>query len=92
MTTNLERVRPEYACVPRQSSPTLPDEWTITEDGYRFGRGDRVYNYYDGFWVTVLDDPADPEKDYRNGWFDAVSDDGRHVSLNCARVSAEVPR
>jgi len=81
----MEQVRKNPAT--RASSPTDPNEWTITEDGYRFGVGDRVYDYYDGRWITVTEDPASTY----NGWFDAATDEGRSVTINSVRVSAHEP-
>lgn len=78
--TTLQRVR--TATTPRASSPKDPGEWTITEDGYRFGEGDRVFNYYDGCWVTVLEDPAATH----DGWFRTTGG-----SLNSVRVAAKDP-
>lgn len=79
--TELERVR--YNPATRASSPTDPIEWSITEDGYRFGVGDRVYNYYDGEWVTVIEEPNEYD-----GWFDCRREDGRLINLNSVRISA----
>lgn len=75
----LERVRSRP--IPRASSPKDPSEWTITEDGYRFGKGDRVFNYYDCEWVVVAEDPAET----CDGWF--RTDGG---ILNSVRVCAEL--
>jgi hypothetical protein len=73
---------------PRASSPTDPAEWRITEDGYLFGEGDRVWDYYDGRWVTVLEDPAAT----RDGWFQVSGDGGRASgSLNSVRVASGPP-
>lgn len=83
----MEQVRKNPA--PRASSLDDPNEWTITEDGYRFGKGDRVYNYYDGEWVYVREDPSETF----GGWFHVSREpDGRAVStLNSVRVSAHEP-
>lgn len=77
---------------PRASSPSDPEEWTVTEDGYRFGKGDRVYNYYDGEWVWVREDPASTP----DGWFwcsiaPPEEMGPASVLLNCVRVSAHEP-
>jgi lipocalin len=47
----------------------------------------RVYNYYDGEWVTVTRMP----REYDNGWFQVTTDGGGTYSLNGARVSTRVP-
>ena len=73
----------ELSSRPRASSPKDPAEWDITEDGWRFAKGDRVYNYYDCVWVTVLEDP----KTSYSGWFDTTGG-----SLNSVRVAAQKPR
>lgn len=62
------------------------DERTIvTEDGTRVREGDRVFNYYDGFWGTL--GPVDTE-----GWADVTADDGRRAFLNGQRISTYDPR
>lgn len=40
-------------------------EWWITEDGQPFKVGDRLWNYYDCEWGTVLSEP-----DPFDGWFE----------------------
>jgi len=74
---------------PRASSPTDPAEWVVTEDGYVFGKGDRVYNYYDGEWVYVREDPAQTD----GGWFWCSRRPGGPggILLNSVRVSALEP-
>lgn len=82
----MERVR--HHPQPRASSPTDPNEWTITEDGFRFGVGDRVYNYYDGEWVIVLTEPDD------RGWFNVRREGfpaSGGYSLNSVRIAANMP-
>lgn len=76
-----ERVSP-LSPRPRPSTPADPTEWDITEDGFRFRKGDRVYNYLDGVWVTVLEDPSSAHL----GWFKTT-----RGTLNCTRVFARVP-
>ncbi len=72
----------------RESSPTDPAEWYITEDGYEFGVGDHVYNYYDGEWGVVMTDPA-----LNRGWFD-FRPDGTFgmTSLNSVRIASKEPQ
>lgn len=61
------------------------DERTITtEDGKVVREGDRVFNYYDGFWGTL--GPID-----ETGWAD-VHGDGRKAYLNGQRISTYDPR
>lgn len=74
---------------PRPSSPSDPSEWAVTEDGYVFGKGDRVYNYYDGEWVYVREDPAQTD----SGWFwcSREPDGPASTLLNSVRVSAHEP-
>lgn len=78
---------------PRPSSiPALPNgdpnpEWLITEDGHAFVPGDRLYNYYDGVWGTVMSEP-----DPHGGWFDFTTDNDRRTTLNSVRVSKEEPK
>jgi hypothetical protein len=86
--TELEQVRSNPQT--RASSPSDPAEWTITEDGYRFGKNDRVYNYYDGEWVVVMEDPAGTF----DGWFLVRREHFTSVGgyyLNSVRVSAHPP-
>jgi hypothetical protein len=61
--TELVQVRRNPAA--RASSVEDPNEWTITEDGFRFGKGDLVFNYYDCEWVVVDEDPTETH----GGWF-----------------------
>jgi len=84
-----ELVKIRYNPQTRASSPTDPVEWTITEDGYLFGKGDRVWNYYDGEWVYVREDPAQTD----TGWFYcSIEPDGpASILLNSVRVSAVRP-
>ena len=56
-----------------------------TEDGKTVHKGDRVFNYYDGVWVTITTDP-DSE-----GWFDCEGDTRRYY-LNGSRISSYDPR
>ncbi len=75
---------------PRASSPADPAEWVVTEDGYVFGKGDRVFNYYDGEWVYVREDPAETP----GGWFWCSLEPDSPASaalLNSVRVSAFDP-
>lgn len=82
--TDQIRVRP----APRASSPTDPNEWTITEDGFRFGVGHRLWDYYDGRWVICDEDPAATH----DGWFWVISEEtGGRSSINSVRVSARKP-
>jgi hypothetical protein len=56
-----------------------------TEDGEVAVQGDRVFNYYEGFWGTL--GPIDDD-----GWADVFSDDGRRAYLNGQRISTYDPR
>lgn len=79
--------RPRPSSLPQVDGGPNP-EWWITEDGHPFKVGDRLYNYYDGVWGTVVSEP-DP---YR-GWFDFQPEGNEHTtSLNSVRVSKEPPR
>lgn len=78
----MHRIRTNPA--PRASSPADPDEFTITEDGYRFEVGDRLFNYYDGKWGVVGEIDA-------QGWFTFFQDDGSSATLNSVRVAGRRP-
>lgn len=57
-----------------------------TEDGKVRRAGDRVFNYYDGWWGTLgeIDD---------EGWADVFPDNGgRRKTLNGARLSTYDPK
>lgn len=56
---------------------TTADDLTVDE-------GDRVFDYYNGYWGTIQGIDAD-------GWFDHVRDDGNSVPLNGERVAVVVP-
>lgn len=64
-----------------------PDEapFIRTEDGKIVHEGDRVFNYYDGFWGTL--GPIDDE-----GWADVFGDDNRKAFLNGQRISTYDPK
>lgn len=57
----------------------------ITEDGQKVAKGDRVFNYYDGIWGVIIDDP-DSE-----GWFRLRQDNGATKSLNGSRICTYEP-
>ena len=52
--------------------------------------GTRVYNYYDGGWVTVRSDPKDPAAS-TPGWFLVEDEAGNLGVLNSVRVAAFPP-
>jgi hypothetical protein len=56
----------------------------VTADGRTVRRGDRVFNYYDRVWGTIMTDPAS------DGWFTfrAERPGSRDISLNGERISA----
>lgn len=59
-----------------------------TEDGKVRRPGDRVFNYYDGWWGTlgpIVDDGPDP-------WADVFGADGKRAYLNGARMSTYDPK
>lgn len=58
----------------------------ITADGKTVKPGDRVFNYYDGKWGTILDD-IDTQ-----GWFTHLADDGDCRCLNGERVAIVLTR
>lgn len=72
---------------PRASSTDDRNEWNITEDGFRFGIGDIVFDYYDCRWVTIKGDPTGEGDPWANGWFD-LEESG---TLNSTRVVATPP-
>lgn len=53
----------------------------IAEDGTKFRKGDRMFNYYDRKWGVV----GEPGPD---GWFDFHNEDGTQVLLNGQRVAS----
>lgn len=61
----------------------LPMDHIITEDGKTVRKGDRAFNYYDGYWVTVGD--IDSE-----GWADCQGP-ARCCCLNGARLASYDP-
>jgi len=73
---------------PRSGTRCSPCPQLSTEDNRTpITLGMRVYNYYDGEWVTVTRMP----REYDNGWFQVTTDGGGTYSLNGARVSTRVP-
>lgn len=56
----------------------------ITEDGKTVREGDRAFNYYDQYWVTI--GPIDSE-----GWATCVGDE-RSAVLNGARLASYDPK
>lgn len=62
----------------------MSDRTITTEDGKVVREGDRVFNYYDGFWGTL--GPIDD-----GGWAD-VFGDGRKAYLNGQRISTFDPK
>lgn len=79
---------PQYACFDDSHKHKPNPEWWITEDGIEFKVGDRLYNYYDGRWGTVVSEP-----DGLHGWFRFQEDGASHSnSLNSVRVSSREPR
>jgi hypothetical protein len=62
-------------------------EYIVTADGEIVHEGDRVYNYYDGFWVTIVQGST-----MADGWFDTLKEDGtRGPLLNGERISKNKP-
>jgi hypothetical protein len=58
----------------------------VTADGKIVNVGDRVYNYYDCFWVIITGTP------WEDGWFQTTKEDGtRGPILNGERISTYVP-
>lgn len=54
-----------------------------TADGALVRKGDRVWNYYDLVWCTILEDP-DPQ-----GWFDTlVEGSTKRTLLNGERIAS----
>lgn len=56
-----------------------------TEDGKVVHEGDRVFNYYDGFWGTL--GPIDD-----GGWADVHGENGKRAYLNGQRISTYDPK
>jgi hypothetical protein len=77
--------RPRPSSIPPLEDGSPNPEWLITEDGHSFQVGDRLYNYYDGKWGTVVNEPG------HHGWFDFKQDDGSVTILNSVRVSKNPP-
>lgn len=57
-----------------------------TADGATVRKGDRVFNYYDWQWGTIIEDP-DSE-----GWFYVEHEDGSRKTLNGERIAVSEPR
>lgn len=55
-----------------------------TADGVDVQEGDRVFNYYDGWWgeISRVDD---------QGWFNLTSRDRKRACLNGERVCKVIP-
>jgi len=53
-----------------------------TADGVTVHNGDRVWNYYDLQWVTIVEEPDN------EGWFYVRDDNGGLKTLNGERISA----
>lgn len=66
------------------------DRTITTEDGKVVREGDRVFNYYDGWWGTL--GPIDEDHDGTGGWADVTRDDGRRAYLNGQRIATYDPR
>lgn len=61
------------------------DNKVQTADGHYVTEGDRVWNYYDGWWGTVGKIDGD-------GWFNCAEIDGPHSALlNGERISQPTP-
>lgn len=67
-----------------EHEPAEPTPEITTEDGKTVREGDRVFNYYDGWWGTL--GPIDSE-----GWAD-VFGDGKRAYLNGSRIATYDPR
>ena len=85
-----EEIIPQYPCFSQDHEHKPNPEWFITEDGYEFTVGDRVFNYYDCWWGIVLDEPRMPD-----GWFhlrrEERTDDTFGSSYNSVRISKYPP-
>ena len=79
---------PEYGiCVDHSHNHKPNPQWLITEDGYDFKVGDRLFNYYDGEWGTVVSEPREWD-----GWFDFQPEGVTwSKTLNSVRVSKKQP-
>ena len=58
----------------------------ITADNKTVRIGDRVFNYYDGKWGTIVGPISN------DGWFDHKADDGKFTSLNGERICQTIPK
>jgi hypothetical protein len=85
---NGERKVPQYPCFDKDHEHEPNPQWWITEDGYEFKVGDRVFNYYDCWWGIVEDEPRMPD-----GWFHLRKEgsEGRGSSYNSVRISKFPP-
>lgn len=67
------------------------------EDGAPITHGAKMFNYYDGYWVTIEieNTSADPESPYHetwDGWFYTTKEDGsRGPILNGQRLAGRKP-
>lgn len=57
----------------------------VTEDGVTVRKGDRVFNYYDGWWGTL--GAIDSE-----GWADVHGANGKRAYLNGQRIATYDPK
>jgi hypothetical protein len=67
-------------CSPCPQLSTEDDRTPIT-------LGMRLWNYYDGEWVTVTELP----REYSAGWFEVTNDAGSQYTLNGVRTAARKP-
>jgi len=95
MTEHDERACAEQngdcACIP------MTDPRYVAEDGAPITDGARMYNYYDGYYVTIKisgtsADPASPYHATWDGWYNTEREDGtRGPILNNQRLAGAKP-
>jgi len=71
---------------------TNSDPRYVAEDGTAIEDGKRMWNYYDGVWVTIRikGTSADPEDEFHgswDGWFKTKTDSGGTIILNGQRLA-----
>lgn len=67
------------------------DKRFVTADGYEIRDGARIYDYYDCQPVTISFELTGPEREYWDGWFTAVTDDGGTTLLDGSRLQGYAP-